>query len=164
MIFPSVVRSGVTPSRPCAPWYPMRNEMTSSKTSRAPDVASQLAEEGEEAGGRGHDAACAQHRLDDDGRQVAEVRLERRQRPFAVVERRDDDRVGDRGRDAPSARRAEDVAGNARRVVVRAVVAACEDADLLPAGERARRTQREHRRLRAGVREANELDARQPLP
>src|SRR5439155_15874 len=36
MILPSVVMSGVTPKAPWAPWYPTRNEMTSSKISTMP--------------------------------------------------------------------------------------------------------------------------------
>ena len=55
------------------------------------------------------------------------------------------------------------VARNTGRVVVRPVVAAREDGDLLPAGEGSRRAKREHRRLRAGVREADQIDARQAL-
>ena len=138
--------------------------MTSSKTSSAPASRVSSRRNARKLVRRGQHAAGAEHRLDDDRRQVVQVRLERRQRSLDVVERRDDERLGDRGPGCPArpARRPT-LAGNARRVVVGPVVAAREDADLLPAGEGSRRAERQHRRLGAGVREADQLDARQAL-
>ena len=91
------------------------------------------------------------------------MRLERRTCALDVVEGTDDDRLGDRGRDAACAGSLRRVGRDARGVVVRAVVAAGEGGDLRPAGESARRAEREHRPLRPGVREADALDARQAL-
>ena len=71
MIFPSAVRSGVTPSRPCAPCKPNRSHvMTSSKISSAPQRRARSRKPSRKPAAGGTKPMFAADRLDDDRGQL----------------------------------------------------------------------------------------------
>ena len=79
---PSVVRSGVMPSRACTPPALIRDVITSSNTSRAPVASHAAAQRGQELARRRDAAGPAHHRLDHHGGHGVVDRVE----PVDVVE------------------------------------------------------------------------------
>ncbi|OQA43269.1 MAG: hypothetical protein BWY52_01922 [Chloroflexi bacterium ADurb.Bin325] len=122
----------------------------------------QLAQAGQEAGLRRHDAHVARHRLDDHRGDLPRVPGEQLRRGWQVVEGRDQ-RIRGHGRGHAGgigqAQGRHAGAGAHQQHVGVAVVAALELDDLVPPGERARQPQRAHGGLRARVDEAQQLHA-----
>ena len=120
-----------------------------------PDPIGVVAEEAQERRVGRADAAGALNRLDDDRGDVALAAIQRGLHAVGVVPRQLDDEAGDpiwhAGR-------------SGERRVVGPVVGPRELGEERPAGERAGRSDGEHRRLGAGVREPDPLDRRQPAP
>ncbi len=129
--------------------------MISSKISSAPDRSARSRRKGRNDRLRRADAAGALDRLDDDRGQI----------PFSAAQgRRDGVRIAPRQLDDELGHRVGHPGRADHHPVVRAVVGALELRDERSAGERARRPDREHRRLRAGAGEPQALDRRDAAP
>ena len=115
-------------------------------------LARQRAQIGEEFARRRDAAAAAEHRLDQDRREVAPVRLDQRAGAGDVVI------VGEQ-----EVERRVDRAALAAEIEDAAVIAAIEDEDLVAAGDCPRRRDRHQIGLGAAIGEAYEIDRRKAV-
>ena len=161
MTLPRIVRSGITPSRSCAPPRATRKpEITSSKTSRAP-AASRLAQKLEEARLRRDHAHVRRVGLAQERSDLALG--ERALNRLAVVPGHNECVGGLRGGHARARRNAlgrEPRAGVGEQPVDVTVVGAGELHDPVPARRGARETHGAHRRLGARRGHAHHLRGR----
>ena len=129
-------------------------------------AAGDAAEAFEETVLRQHETHVPRDRLDDDGRDLVRERCEELLDVVEVVvvrRERVGHRLGRHSRRVREPERDDARAGLDEEVVGVPVVAARELHDLRPLRERSREPQRTHRRLGAGVDEADQLDARHRL-
>ena len=152
MILPSVVRSGWTPSRPWAPSRPDPERDDLVEHEQRADPRGDPAQAREERRVRGTHAARPLYRFDEDR---GDVPLDGAEDAFDAV------RVVPRQLDHQARDLVRDAGGPGLHGVVRAVVRMVEPRHDRAPGERACRTDGEHRRLGARVREPEPFQRRQ---